>query len=113
MVLIGIDNFQARFHPERITWRSDSLLKCQDKNEDKNENQGFHSCSETKPVTNKSIQWSMTLTDMKLTGKKCYDRAFHLVNKLHDFKGIHDLRGDFCYDDCFRKSHARLYLNVI
>ena len=26
-----------------------------------------------------------------VNGKKCYDRAFHLVNKLHDFTGIHDL----------------------
>ena len=53
----GIDNFQARFHPERITWRSDSLLKRHDKNEDENkdENQRFHLCSETKLVTNKPI----------------------------------------------------------
>ena len=42
-------------------------------------------------------------------GKKCYCRAFHLVNKLHDFNGMHDLSGNFCYDDFFRKSHARLY----
>ena len=42
-------------------------------------------------------------------GKKCYCRAFHLVNKLHDFNGMHDLSGNFCYDDFFRKTHARLY----
>ena len=39
---------------------------------------------------------------------KCHDIAFHFVNKLHDFKGIHDLSGKFCYDDFFRKTHARL-----
>ena len=43
-------------------------------------------------------------------GTKCYNRAFHLVNKLHDFTGIHDLSGNFCYDDFFRKTHARLYI---
>ena len=42
-------------------------------------------------------------------GKKCYCRAFHLVNKLHDFNGMHDLSGNFCYDDFFRKTHTRLY----
>ena len=42
-------------------------------------------------------------------GKKCYYRAFHLVNKLYDFTGMLDLSGNFCYDDFFRKSHARLY----
>ena len=42
-------------------------------------------------------------------GKKCYDRAFHLVIKLHDFNGMHDLIGNFCYDDFFRKTRARLY----
>ena len=40
-------------------------------------------------------------------GKECYCRAFHLVNKLHDFNGMHDLSGNFCYDDFFRKTHAR------
>ena len=44
-----------------------------------------------------------------VNGKKCYDRAFYLVNKLHDFTGMLDLSGNFCYDDFFRKSHARLY----
>ena len=34
-------------------------------------------------------------------GKKCYCRAFHLVDKLHDFNGMHDLNGNFCYDDFF------------
>ena len=43
-------------------------------------------------------------------GTKCYNRAFHLVNKLHDFTGIHDLSGNFCYEDFFGKTHARLYL---
>ena len=42
-------------------------------------------------------------------GKRCYDRAFHLVNNLHDFTGMHGLKGNFCYDHFFRKSHAPLY----
>ena len=45
-------------------------------------------------------------------GKKCYDRAFYLVNKLHDFTGMHYLSGKFCYNDFFRKNHARLYLVI-
>ena len=45
----------------------------------------------------------------EVNGKKCYYRAFHLVNKLYDFTGMLDLSGNFCYDDFFRKSHARLY----
>ena len=36
-----------------------------------------------------------------VNGKKCSDIAFCLVNKLHDFTGIHDLSGKFCYDDFF------------
>ena len=43
-------------------------------------------------------------------GTKFYNRSFHLVNKLYDFTGIHDLSGDFCHDDFFRKTHARLYM---
>ena len=39
-------------------------------------------------------------------GTKCYNRAFHLVNKLHDFTGIHDLSGNFfsvkLLHDCIR-----------
>ena len=46
---------------------------------------------------------------MGFTEKKCYSRAFHLVNKLHDFNGMHDLSGNFCYGDFFLKIHARLY----
>ena len=42
-------------------------------------------------------------------GKKCYDRAFLLVNKLHDFIRMHDLSGIFCYNVFFRKTYARLY----
>ena len=42
-------------------------------------------------------------------GKKCYCRAFHLVDKFHDFNGMQNLNGNFCYDDFFRKTHARLY----
>ena len=42
-------------------------------------------------------------------GKRCYDRAFHLVNNLHDFTGMHGIKGNFCYDNFFRKSHAPLY----
>ena len=34
-----------------------------------------------------------------VNGKKCYDRANHLVNKLHDITGLHGLSGNFCYDD--------------
>ena len=45
----------------------------------------------------------------EVNGKKCNDRAFHFVNKLHDFKEIHDLSGNFCYDVFFRKTHVRLY----
>ena len=54
----------------------------------------------------------MTLTDIKLTEfmglteKKCYDRAFHLANKLYDFAGMHYLSGKFGYDDFFRETHA-------
>ena len=44
----------------------------------------------------------------EVNGKKYHDRVFHFVNKMHDFKGIHDLSGIFCYDDFFRKTHARL-----
>ena len=45
-----------------------------------------------------------------VNGKKCYYRAFHFINKFNkDFTGILDLSGNFCYDDFFRKSHARLY----
>ena len=43
-----------------------------------------------------------------VNGKKCYDRAFYLVNKLHDFTGMPCLSGKFGYDDFFRKTHARL-----
>ena len=42
-------------------------------------------------------------------GKKGYDEAVYLVNKRHDFTGIHDINGKFPYDDIFRKDHARLY----
>ena len=44
-------------------------------------------------------------------GKKCYDKALYLVNNRHDFKGMHDFKGNFPYDDFFRKTHARLYMN--
>ena len=45
-----------------------------------------------------------------VNGKKCYYRAFHLLNKLYDFNGMLDLSEKFCYDVFFRKSHAPLYL---
>ena len=45
-----------------------------------------------------------------VNGKKCLDRALRFVNKLHDFKGIHDLSGNFCYEDFCGKTHARMYL---
>ena len=44
-----------------------------------------------------------------LNGKKCYNKALYLVNNRHDFKGMHDFKGNFPYDDFFRKTHARLY----
>ena len=47
-----------------------------------------------------------------LNGKKCYDKALYLVNNRHDFKGMHDFKGNFPYYDFFRKTHARLYLNL-
>ena len=47
-----------------------------------------------------------------LNGKKCYDKALYLVNNRHDFKGMHDFKGNFPYDDFFRKTHARLYLGL-
>ena len=31
----------------------------------------------------------------------------------HGFKGMHDFKGNFPYDDFFRKTHARLYFCVI
>ena len=37
-----------------------------------------------------------------LHGKKCYDKALYLVNNRHDFKGMHDFKGNFPYDDFFR-----------
>ena len=47
----------------------------------------------------------MRLTEfMGLTEKSCYDKALNLVNNRHDFKG------NFPYDDFFRKTHARLYM---
>ena len=49
----------------------------------------------------------------EVNGKKCYYRAFHLVNKLYDFTGMLDLSGNFCSDDFFRKSHARLYFDEL
>ena len=50
-----------------------------------------------------------------VNGKESYYRAFHLVNlvnKLYDYTGMLDLSGNFCYDDFFRKSHARLYSQI-
>ena len=38
-----------------------------------------------------------------------YKEAPYSVNKRHDFSGIHDISGNFPYDDIFRKNHARLY----
>ena len=40
-----------------------------------------------------------------LNGKKCYNKAFYLVSKRHDFKG------NFPYDNFFRKTNARLYFS--
>ena len=43
-----------------------------------------------------------------LNGKKCYDKALYLMKNGYDFKGMHDFKGNFPYDDFFRKTHARL-----
>ena len=48
-----------------------------------------------------------------LNGKKCYDKALYSVNNRHDFKGMHDFKENFTYDDFFRKTHARLYITNI
>ena len=32
-----------------------------------------------------------------------------LMDNGHDITGIHDINGNFPYDDIFRKNHARLY----
>ena len=45
-----------------------------------------------------------------LNRKKCYNKALYSVNNRHDFKGMHDFKGNFPYDDFFRKTHARLYI---
>ena len=45
-------------------------------------------------------------------GKKGYDEALYSVNKRHDIAGIHEINGNFPYDDIFRKNHARLYFHV-
>ena len=63
---------------------------------------------------NFNIQWSMTLTDMKLTEfmrltEQSATTELYFVNKLHDFTGIYYLSGNFYYNDFFRKTHARLY----
>ena len=44
-----------------------------------------------------------------LNGKKCYNKTLYLVNNRHDFKGMHDFKGNFSYHVFFRKTHARLY----
>ena len=43
-----------------------------------------------------------------LYGKKGCDEALYSVNKRHDITGIHDINGNFPYNDIFRKNHARL-----
>ena len=46
----------------------------------------------------------MTLTEIRFTEymglkeKGATTRAFHLVNNLHDFTGMHGIEGNFCYD---------------
>ena len=47
-----------------------------------------------------------------LNGKKCYNKAPCLVNNRQDFTGMHDLKGNFPYDNFFRKTHARLYFGL-
>ena len=47
-----------------------------------------------------------------LNGKKCYNKALYLVNNRRDFKGMHNFKGNFPYDDFFRKTHARLYMTI-
>ena len=47
---------------------------------------------------------------MGLTEKSATTKLFiQYVNNRHDFKGMYDFRGNFLYDDFFRKTHARLY----
>ena len=35
--------------------------------------------------------------------------TLYSVNKWHDITGIHDINGNFPYDNIFRKNHSRLY----
>ena len=44
--------------------------------------------------------------------KQGYDKALYSVNKRHEITGIHDINGNFPYDDIFLKNHARLYSPV-
>ena len=63
-------------------------------------------------------QWSITLTDIKLTEymglteKSAKKRAFYLANKLHDFTGMHNLSRKFCSHDFFRTNRAVSQLKV-
>ena len=51
----------------------------------------------------------MRLTEYMGLKEKSATAAFHLVTNWHDFSGMHDLSGNFSYDDFFRKTHAPLY----
>ena len=72
-----------------------------------------HNCV---PKTQHSWAWLFNGHEVNgipgVKGKKCHDRAFHSVNKLHDFTRMHDLSGNFCYNDFFLKAHARLYSGI-
>ena len=48
-----------------------------------------------------------------LNRKKSYVKALYLVNNRRDFKGMHDFKGNFPYDDFFRKTHALLYNELL
>ena len=58
----------------------------------------------------------MTVTDMGLTEymglTEKVPRGFHLENDWQYFTGMHELSGNFSYDDFFSKTHAPLCLQI-
>ena len=57
------------------------------------------------------IQSWMTLTDMRLTEFMGLTEKSAMTK--HGFKGMQNFKGNFPYDDLFRKTHARLYSRFI
>ena len=45
----------------------------------------------------------------KIYARLYYDGAVNMMIKIHDLPGMHELNGNFAYDDFFRKTHAPLY----